>query len=677
MNEVDSRPPLDLRAALRIVRTRWAWILVPIVLLTGLQLGRALRITPMYASSAELLLQGRTTDALLSGINDPNSIQNGYYAGRILATEIRVVESLALQERVSTELGFPASASGGGDPESSVLSITARDTSPRRAAEVANAYAAAYIELRREQSIRDIEDATKLLQARVAQYQRDIDALTAQLADPANAAPAVSSQLTQRRDALNRAKENFQNRIDGLTIDASLKSGGATILTPAYEPTVPYAPRPVRSAAIGMLAGLVLGLGLAFLRDLLDDRIRTREDLVALAPNLPILGLIPKMKRLTPGRMRKLGRHAHAVPPEAVESYRSLRSAITFLGVDQPLTVIQITSPHAGEGKSTTTRNLARMMSHSGHSVLVIDADMRKPSLHALAGLTNEVGLSNVLAGTLGIATAAKRLALDEDLTVLTAGPVPPNPSELLGSRRGEELIDAVRGHYDVVLIDGPPVLAVTDPVVIAHLVDATVVVTKADSSRRDDLARALEILGQSKANVVGLVLNGIDTRSRYGRYVYGRYGAGGYGYGYGSRRARPAVVMPRATTLPVWVPEDDPVWTTSEGDPAWLPNGADLATSRHPAAVAARTSKAPSSAAADESPAAPVDRSDDAPTSETPQQLRWPVPAAPPVPPASAPGNDLAATTAAPDHAGHPVDVVVPDDPRELTGEFPRRPLG
>jgi polysaccharide biosynthesis transport protein len=593
-----ARPPLDLKSALGILRRRWAWVLIPAILLTSLQVVRSERTTPMYATSAELLLQGRSTDALLSGIDDPNRVQ-AYTVSAVLATEIRIVQSDTLRRRVSEQLGYPAFVIGSGDDIASVMNLTARDSNPRRAAETANAFAQAYIDYRREQSIADLDVATAELKRRVAGFQNDIDRLTARLTDPANAAPAIASAITAQRESLIKSRDNFQTRIDALSVDASLKSGGASILTPAEEPSVPYSPRPARSAATGLLSGLVLGLGLAFLRDFLDDRIRNKEDLNALAPSVPVLGVIPKMRRLTRRRLAKLGRHAAAVPPEAVEAYRSLRSAITFLSVDKPVSVIQVTSPHSGEGKSTTARNLARVMSQTGFSVLVIDGDMRSPTLHGLFGVGNDHGFSDLLAGRLGIAAASQTLALDDDLTVLPAGPTPPNPAELLGSKRAKDVMQAVGEHYDVVLIDGPPVLAVTDPVVISNLVDATIVVTKSGTSTREDTALALEVLEQANANVIGFVLNGIDTRRRYGRYAYGRYGR----YGYGARRAKAPVPVPPMATMPVWVPDEDPIWTTGPSDPAWAPhNGvqelaAASAAQTHPAVRGAEGSRSAPSA--------------------------------------------------------------------------------
>jgi polysaccharide biosynthesis transport protein len=557
MTDGEQRAPLDLRSTLGILRRRWVWVIVPIMVAAGAQVARTARTTPLYRAQAELLLEAKSTSAILSGINDQNSVDGGYYSGRVLATEIRVIESEQLRRTVSKQLGFQAVARGTGDLEASVLAISAVDSDPQKAALVANAFAKNYIEFRRQQSIQDLNDASKELASKVSEYDRSIEALTRELTQNATgeaADPAVQSSIEARRAGLLRQKESFQTRIDALTVDASLKTGGASVLTPAYESTVPFTPLPARNLGVGILSGLVLGLSLALLRELLDNRIRTRDQLAALG-RVPVLGLIPKVKRPRLWNRKKVG----SLPVDATEAYRSLRSAISFMSVDQPIKVLQVTSPNPGDGKSTTVKHLAESMSQAGHTVLVIDADLRSPSLGDMFGVVSDHGFSNVLSGQVGIATASRALAFESDLTVLTAGPVPPNPSELLGSRRASNIVSACRRYYDIVLIDGPPVLSVTDSLLISRLVDATLVVTRAGVTTEDELTRTLAALGQAKANVIGSVLNSVKHR-RFGRGRYGGYGL----YGHYGRKPRKAISAPAARTLDTWVPHDSDIWVGS-----------------------------------------------------------------------------------------------------------------
>lgn len=564
------RPELDLRAALRIIRERWLLVVIPVLLLTGIQLGLAMRATPMYSATTELLLQPKTTDSLSSGVGNANTAYSGDAASKVLYTEIRVLESETVADRAIAKLGFDAYASGGGDSSTDIMTVTARSADPQQAARIANVYADEYIKFRREQSVKDLNDAADELRVKAKEYAAQVDAITAQLANPALAEP-VASVLRARRDGYIRQQQTFESRIDGLTLDASLKTGGASVLTKASEPSIPYSPRPLRSTVLGMFLGLMLGLGLALLAEVLFDRVKSKDDLVPLGNGKPVLGLIPhigKERRLLRRRRSKRGRTGRGaqpdvaeVPPEAAEAYRSLRTAIQFLGVDRPLRVIQVTSSKSGEGKSTTISNLARTMCQAGLSVMVMDGDLRNPRLHEFFGIANEIGLSSVLAGTVGIAKASRVIDGASDLVILPSGPVPPNPAELLGSARAGEVVRAVLNHFDVLLIDGPPVLPVTDPIVISQLVDATLVVARVGKSTRDEVGRTMEMLTQANAPFIGFVLNSLPRHRRYGRGGYGRYGYG-YGYGYGQQRRRGPAPVPTTKTSDVWVPDDAQIWT-------------------------------------------------------------------------------------------------------------------
>ncbi len=564
----DQRPPLDLRLALQIVRRRWLWIAVPIVLATALQLVLVSRATPLYQSSVEMLLRGKSTDALLSGVADPNAITaNNFYSDRVLATEIRIIGSVLVYEAASKKLGFEASVSASGNAEAGILNITATDPDPKRAALVANAYAEVYRDFRRKQTQDEIDAATVQLSKKSREYGDQIGELTSRLAAlELNGNAAQATGVSAQRDAAIRAKENFDNRIDALTVDASLKSGVATVLTPAYESSEPFSPQPVRSLLIGFVAGLFAGLSLAFLREFLDGRVRDSETLNLSHPSVPVLGLIPNSRRRFFGRS-KLAPDV-AVPAVTIESYRALRSAVRFLGVDHPIKVLEVTSPTPSDGKSTTAVNLARVMAHSGLSVLLVDADLRNPTLHDTFGIDNDEGLSTVLAGRVGIAVAARRLELEHDLTVLPSGPVPPNPAELLGSPRAEEFLAECSRFFDMVILDVPPVLAFTDPVVLAHHADGVLLVCRSGATKTDDVSAAIEVLAQSKAPLSGFVLNAVArSRRAMGGYDYG------YSYGSAARRSRRKARRGKRAQVsaPLLGPlADSPIWTTTAADTPW-----------------------------------------------------------------------------------------------------------
>jgi non-specific protein-tyrosine kinase len=245
----------------------------------------------------------------------------------------------------------------------------------------------------------------------------------------------------------------------------------------------------------------------------------------------------------------------------AAEAYRSLRTAVQFIGLDQTIRAIQVTSPNSSEGKTTTLANLAVALSRAGQRVIVASCDLRRPRIHEFLGLADkdalkplgedllgpldeefvgqpdtnhfgELGLTSVLVGRVplaeGIEEALRVVPGEESLALLPAGPAPPNPSELLSSKRTAELFDLLKAKCDVLLVDSPPVLPVTDALVLAKLVDATILVGTADRTTRKEIHRSVELLHQVDAPLVGTVLNGVNPEATYG------YGAG-YGYGYAS----------------------------------------------------------------------------------------------------------------------------------------------
>jgi non-specific protein-tyrosine kinase len=206
----------------------------------------------------------------------------------------------------------------------------------------------------------------------------------------------------------------------------------------------------------------------------------------------------------------------------AAEAYRSLRTSVQFLALDQPVRILQVTSPRTSEGKTTTVANLAVTLAAAGQRVIVADCDLRRPRQHDMFGLSNRVGFTSVLLGESPMSEALQAVPDYPDLSVLASGERPPNPAELLASPRVKEVFGAMARLADVVLVDTPPVLPVTDAVLVSGRVDATVIVVSAGLTSAKDLSRALEVLGQVDAPVTGAVLNSVAVNAGYRfRYRY------------------------------------------------------------------------------------------------------------------------------------------------------------
>ena len=322
----------------------------------------------------------------------------------------------------------------------------------------------------------------------------------------------IRARASRPADAADAANTFAQVYVD----DPPEASGGVERLSDAEEPTDPVSPGPARNGALGLGGGLALGLALANLLDRTDDRLRRKEDLEA-AVDLPVLGLLPRVSRrqLEAGAV---GVVATGTP--SAEAYRTLRTNLQLLAIGRRIRCLQVTSPTSNEGKSTVATNLAASFAQAGQRVIIVDGDLRRPRVHEAFGLPNEVGLSSVLSGQRSLAESIATLDGQPCLVALTAGPVPPNPDELLGSDRARAVLATLRNNCDILLIDGPAVLPVLDALVLSRHVDATLLVARPERSTRGQVVAALQRLGQVGAPVVGTVLNGVVRTSGDGGYA-------------------------------------------------------------------------------------------------------------------------------------------------------------
>lgn len=297
-----------------------------------------------------------------------------------------------------------------------------------------------------------------------------------------------------------------------------------TAMEDALAPSSPSSPDYLRNALYGLAVGALLGIAAAFLRRVLDVNVRTTKDAQE-AAGAGLLGAVPQEKSLDTG---KDGAH-NELAPRAAEAIRQLRTNLRFVGVDEPPRSIAFTSSNPGEGKSTVLSNLAMAIAASGRNVVLIDADLRRPRLAKLFGISNRAGLSEVLVGEVDLDDAIREVG-EHGLLFLPSGRTPPNPSEQLGSDRMRELI-AELSKTHLVLIDAPPVLPVTDSTLLATAVDGTVLVVRHGETRKDHLEVARDMLATVNARVLGVVVNGVPASGLGSDYYGGGYGATGDAY--------------------------------------------------------------------------------------------------------------------------------------------------
>jgi len=300
-----------------------------------------------------------------------------------------------------------------------------------------------------------------------------------------------------------------------------------TVVKRADLPRAPASPRKKLNLALGFIIGLAVGIGGAVLRETFDTTIKD-PDMLQRDLELPALGAIafdPEAKR----RPLIVHMDRHSTRSEA---FRQLRTNLQFIDVDRPARSIVITSSIPEEGKTTTAANLAIALAQSGIRVLLVESDLRRPKLADYLGIEGAVGLTSVLIGQAEITDAVQHWGEDELLDVLPSGPIPPNPSELLGSRGMATLIRDLERAYDIVLVDAPPLLPVTDAAVIASVVSGALVIVRHGHTKREQLARAIQSLRSVDAHIFGVVLTMTPTKGPDAYYY-------GYGYRYDKQKGR------------------------------------------------------------------------------------------------------------------------------------------
>jgi succinoglycan biosynthesis transport protein ExoP len=302
------------------------------------------------------------------------------------------------------------------------------------------------------------------------------------------------------------------------------QSGSAlrvSLVEPALTPIAPVRPRTRLNVILGLMLGVVIGVGFAFLREFLDRSVKTPEEL-EIAAGAPVVGTIPPFKA---------GKQPIPVAGQprtsAAEAFRKLRTNFAFLGVDRESLCCVVTSPAAADGKSTVAANLAIALAQAGQRVALIDADLRKPTLHKLFRVQPRVGTTTVLLDQAGVHDAIQYLGPDLP-AVLASGQLPPNPSELLGTRRMEELVAELRAAYEVVLIDCAPLLPVTDPMVVSRFADGILLIAKAGTTTRDQALAARAACAKAGAKIFGVVLNATPVTEGDQPAYYAYYGESG-----------------------------------------------------------------------------------------------------------------------------------------------------
>jgi len=312
----------------------------------------------------------------------------------------------------------------------------------------------------------------------------------------------------------------------------------ASVIEPAIPPSKRSAPAPVRDGILGAFLGLMIGVGGALLLEQLDTRLRTREDLERALEEVPVLATVPRMS----GEMARERRFAVDSDPRGLvaEAFRILRTNVQFLAVDRPIRRVLVTGALAGDGKTTVSANLAAALATAGYTTLLVETDLRRPTVHDYIAGSPSPGISDVLLGRVRLDQAIRPSGVP-GLSVLTSGALPPNPSELLGSQRMVEIVEEASERFDVLVLDTPPTLPVTDSVVLAPRTDGVILVVRAGESQRDAVRAAASQFERVGVRVLGTVFNAASAEAS--GYGYQHY----YDEAYGSEPRRASRGLRRA----------------------------------------------------------------------------------------------------------------------------------
>jgi non-specific protein-tyrosine kinase len=486
---------------------------------------------------------------------------------QLSTTYASIATTRPLLEAVITELGLDTTPdellkriATDTTPGSPLLVISAQDVQPETAAAIANALANRLIA------------ETAILQGRENELQLSIDEdLAATRAQIKMTQDRVAELLaiTQRDPAQDTELATLDGRLVSLRATyatlLSYASAGATNLITVVEPAEPppdaISPRPLLNMLVAAVLGLFLAAGIAWLAEYMDESVGTPEEIEAVS-GLGTIGTIGQIKA-TPGKgeFPEIATILH--PRSAIsEGYRTLRTNLEFTAVDHPVGSLLVASASPDEGKSVTASNIAIVYAQAGRSVLLVDADLRKPQLHHAFDLPNNVGLTTTLVTEVGIAAVAQATS-QPNLSVLSTGPLPPNPAEMIGSQRMRAILEEAQAAFDLVVIDSPPLQAFADTAVLSSMVDCTVLVVDAERSRRRAVKQAREILARADATVAGVVLNRAagsayaDYAQQYGAYLRGAVASAAP---VAEARTQPSVAEPAS------LQEARPSHRTSEG---------------------------------------------------------------------------------------------------------------
>lgn len=531
---------------------RWAWLIVLGIVVAGV--GAYLvsnNTTPVYRASSRLLIDEAP------GSNAGNDYSQVLFEQRLAQTYVEILTTTPILEETIERLDLPFTAGQlrgkitvSAPQDTQIIVISVEDTDKARTAAIANTLGEVFISENQARDSLRYADPIANWQSRMTEIGDTIQSLETEInnlsgAESAEDLAILSRLETQLNEAQIRYTEAFNN-LNQLQIDQAKESSNVVPIEPATTPTTPIRPRTMTNTLLAMVVGGMIAVGIIFLIEYLDDSIKSPEQILE-DTGLTTLGAIASIK-------------ADALPQTLVtqlaprdpisEAYRVVRTNLSFSAVDEGLHSILITSSSPGEGKSTTAANLAVVMAQTGKKTILVDSDLRRPVQHKIFETSNNFGLTTAVLDSESPVLQHLQDTQIPHLRIMSSGPIPPNPAELLSSQRMGQVVQQLQEEADIVIFDTPPVLTVADASILGASVSGCLLVVDTGKTRRNTFIGATERLQRTGGNIFGAVLNKLNLDRRgYGYYYY--YTA--YEYNAQTKKRR-THGQKRATKLPAWL---------------------------------------------------------------------------------------------------------------------------
>lgn len=540
-NEFEERSSLESILDYAQTLWRWAWLLLLVAIAAG--------AVAYYLTDQQPRVYQASTRAVVNvvtGSDYYDAYSASYGAQRLAETYAQTMITPELLQSVSDRLGHEITGDITVSPveNSAILTVTVTDSDPQKAADTANMVistfsekiltdqSSRYTELKQglEEEIARIDQNLTQINERLAVLQIKEAELAAAEARAAEMEKAGLDPIEVVRDPndyvaraqLELAQSQYQSTRSSLfynlqQIKLTEVQSATTIsqITQAVADENPIQPQPLKSAGLAAVVGLMAAAGIVFLIAFLQDEVRDPEEFTR-KWGVPVVGVITHY----PSGQDQLITVAKPRMPVS-EAFRSLRTNLQFSGIDAPLKTVLVTSASPSDGKSSVVANLAAVMAQSEKEVVLVDGDMRRPTLHKVLKLSNRIGLSDYFIRAPEKMTGVVKKTKVNGLSIITSGSLPPNPSELLGSSRMQDVLRLLEKHFDMVLLDSPPLLAVTDALILAKSVDGVLLVVDPKKTKRGAIRQAIEQLQRLDARLLGVVLNNIKVKRS--SYYYNR----------------------------------------------------------------------------------------------------------------------------------------------------------